>query len=96
MPLNDEDNALKAFSDYFSLLQLKYDCETVYGLIHALQQDGVTAHGIVPYVSLTAASALEFLDSSNNNIMEKTDILKIQDVRLKLKCFEDGFSQSKK
>lgn len=39
---NNEYNAEMAINEYLSLLQIKYDCETVYGFIKSLQQDGAT------------------------------------------------------
>ena len=39
---NNKYNAEMTTNDYLSLLQIKYDCETVYGFIKSLQQDGVT------------------------------------------------------
>lgn len=92
----NNQNEISAISNYLSLLQLKYDCETICSLIPSLQRDGITAFGVIPYISLTTASALEFLDSYKNDVLPKSDILQIQDVRLKLKVFEDGYSKSKK
>ena len=36
---NNEYNAEMAINEYLSLLQIKYDCETVYSLVKSLQQD---------------------------------------------------------
>lgn len=91
-----ESSAISAISDYLSILQLKYDCETICSLIPTMQKDGITSFGIVPYISLTTASVLEFLNTPKNSILPKSDIMRIQDVRLKLKIFEDGYSKSKK
>jgi hypothetical protein len=92
----NEDNVMNAVSDYLSLLQLKYDCETVCSLVKPLLHDGVAGLGVIPYISLTAAAALEFLDSCGNSTLPKSDTLHIQDVRLKLKVFKNGYSKSKR
>ena len=73
----------KSLCDYLSLLQLKYDCETVCSLVSSLQKDGVTAFGIIPYISLTTMSALEIL-ASDKDLFQESDILQIKDVRLKM------------
>ena len=91
----DRNNVPKPLCDYLSLLQLKYDCETIYSLISSLQKDGVTSFGIIPYISLTTASALEIL-GSDKDLFQESDSLQIKDVRLKLKVFEDGYGKSKK
>lgn len=85
----------KSLCDYLSLLQLKYDCETICSLVSSLQKDGVTSFGIIPYISLTTASALEIL-TYDKNLFQESEILQIKDVRLKLKIFEDGYGKSKK
>lgn len=90
-----KNNIPKSLCDYLSLLQLKYDCETICSLVSSLQKDGVTSFGIIPYISLTTASALEIL-ASDKTLFQESDILKIKDVRLKLKIFEDGYGKSKK
>lgn len=78
-----------------SLLQIKYDCETVYGLAKSLQQDGVTGFGIIPYFTVTAATILEML-SSNEIKLEIPYSARIKDIRMKLKIFEDGYSKSER
>lgn len=93
--LNSKSNAQMAINDYLSLLQIKYDCETVYGLINSLQQDGVTGFGIIPYLTLTVATTLEML-SSNDIKIEIPYSARIKDIRMKLKIFEDGYSKSKR
>ena len=68
---NNEYNAEMAINEYLSLLQIKYDRETVYSLVKSLQQDGITGFGIIPYFTLTAATILEmlrFLKKSLNEI----------------------------
>lgn len=85
----------QAISDYFSVLQLKYDCETVYGLIKTIEKDGVTSFGVLPYITLTVATALEMLET-NNITDEIIKTAKIEDIRLKLKLFENGYGKSKK
>lgn len=81
--------------NYLSLLQLKYDCETVYGLIKSLQKNGVVSFGIIPYFTLTASNILEML-SSNAIKNEIPYFTRIKDIRMKLKIFEDGYSKSKR
>lgn len=92
----NENNTINAISNYLSLLQLKYDCETVGSLVPTLKRDGILVFGLTPYFSLTVASAIEFLEFSPNGIPDELDILKIQDVRLKLKVFEASYSKSKR
>ncbi len=65
---NNKYNAEMTTNDYLSLLQIKYDCETVYGFIKSLQQDGVTGFGSIPYFTLTAATILEMLSSKEIKI----------------------------
>ncbi len=89
---NDIDQAI---SDYFSVLQLKYDCETVYGLIKTIEKDGVTSFGVLPYITLTVATALEML-GTNNITDEVTKAAQVEGIRLKLKLFENGYGKSKK
>lgn len=92
---NNEYNAEMAINEYLSLLQIKYDCETVYSLVKSLQQDGITGFGIIPYFTLTAATILEML-SSNEIKLEIPYSARIKDIRMKLKIFEDGYSKSKR
>lgn len=82
--------------NYLSLLQLKYDCETICSLMTTLQHNGITAFGLIPYISLTTASALELLPPDTASLFQESDFLKVKDVRLKLKIFEDGYHKSKK
>ncbi len=91
----NEYNAEMTINEYLSLLQIKYDCETVYSLAKSLQQDGVTGFGIIPYFTLTAATILEML-SSNEIKLEIPYSARIKDIRMKLKIFEDGYSKSKR
>lgn len=93
--INDEHDTQLTIHDYLSLLQIKYDCETVYGLSKSLQQDGVTGFGIIPYFTLTAATILEMLSSKEIKI-EIPYSARIKDIRMKLKIFEDGYSKSKR
>ncbi|GMC02567.1 hypothetical protein K5E_11350 [Enterococcus thailandicus] len=83
-------------SNDLSLLQIRYDCETVYSLIKGLPSDGVTALGVLPYYSLTLASTLELIKFDETEDLSKEDLLKIKDIRLKLKVFEDSFGKSRK
>ena len=92
---NNKSNAQIGINHYLSLLQIKYDCETLYGLAKSLQQDGVTNFGIIPYYTLTAATVLEMF-SSNDIEIEIPYYARIKDIRMKLKIFEDGFSKSKR
>lgn len=86
---------LNSISDYLSLLQLKYDCETVYSLKDLLTHDGVTPLGIIPYITLTTSTALEMLETVKKDL-QIPNIMQIKDARLKLKIFEDGYSKSKR
>lgn len=92
---NGRHNAQMTESDYLSLLQIKYDCETLYGLAKSLQQDGITGFGIIPYYTLTVANILE-LFSSNNIEVQIPYSSRIKDIRMKLKMFEDGYNRSKR
>ena len=92
---NNKYNVEMTTNDYLSLLQIKYDCETVYGLIKSLQQDGVTGFGSIPYFTLTAATILEMLSSKEIKI-EIPYSARIKDIRMKLKIFEDRYSKSQK
>ncbi|MBD5096051.1 MAG: hypothetical protein HDT40_03425 [Lachnospiraceae bacterium] len=93
--MNNKNNAQMTINDYLSLLQIKYDCETVYSLGKSLQQDGVTSFGIIPYFTLTVATILEML-SSNEIKIKIPYSARIKDIRMKLKIFEDGYSKSKR
>lgn len=93
--MNNKYNTQMTTNDYLSWLQIKYDCETIYGLIKSLQRDGVTSFGVIPYFTLTAATILEMLSSKEI----KTEIpysARIKDIRMKLKIFEDRYSKSQK
>lgn len=92
----DKYDVEKPLGDFLSLLQLKLDCETVYNLITALQRDGVTGMGVIPYITLTTFAALELLEAKADNKISIPNTVRIKDVRLKLKMFEDGYSKSKK
>lgn len=85
----------EAISNYLSCIQLKYDCKTVCSLAKSLQHDGVTAFGIIPYITLTAYTALEML-SSNDPQLHIPYSTQIKDIRMKLKIFENGYSKSKR
>ena len=84
-----------AINQYLSCVQLKLDCETIYSLVKSLQQDGVTGFGVMPYITLTAYTALEIL-SSNDPQFQIPYSAQIKDIRMKLKIFEDGYSKSKR
>lgn len=89
-------NAKSSSGDYLSILQLKFDCDTVYNLITTLQRDGVTSFGAIPYITLTTFSALELLAKNTSIKVPISNAIRIQDVRFKLKIFEDGYSKSKR
>ena len=93
--LNGEHNEQRAISNYLSLLQIKYDCETLYGLANSLQHDGVIGFGIIPYLALTVASVLEIF-SANDAKVQISYSSQIKDIRMKLKIFDDGYSKSKR
>lgn len=90
------ENTHMTISNYLSFLMLKYDCETMSSLVPCLQGNGVVGLGMTPFVSLTAASAQELFMRNNITINVEDSGLAIEDVRLKLKIFENGFSKSKK
>lgn len=85
----------ETISNHLSMLQLKYDVETIYSLVTS-QLDGVTAFGLTPYYTLTTASILEYFKLDEAEEYKNSDSLKVKDVRLKLKVFEDGYSKSKR
>jgi hypothetical protein len=89
---------IKAICDYLSLLQIKFDCETVKSLIPCFQQKGgnTISLGIMPYLSLTAYSALEYLHNHGYSHVTGSDDKSIAEVRLKLKMFENGYGKAKK
>lgn len=93
--LNNKHDAQLTIHDYLSLLQIKYDCETVCGLSKSLQQDGIIGFGIIPYFTLTVATILEILSSKKIKIKIPYSA-QIKDIRMKLKIFEDGYSKSKR
>lgn len=93
--LDNRHNEQLAINDYLSLLQIKYDCETIYGLVKTLQQDGITSFGVIPYFTLTVATVLEMFSSNDINI-QIPYYARIKDIRMKLKIFEDGYSKSKR
>lgn len=86
----------RGLGDYLSLLQLKFDCETVRSLTSVLQHDGITGFGIIPYITLTTFSALEFLEKDTSIGVPIPNAARIKDIRFKLKMFEDGYSKSKR
>lgn len=93
--MNNKYNTQMTTNDYMSWLQIKYDCETIYGLIKSLQRDGVTSFGVIPYFTLTAATILEMLSSKEIKIKIPYSA-RIKDIRMKLKIFEDRYSKSQK
>lgn len=93
--LDNRHNEQLVINDYLSLLQIKYDCETIYGLVKTLQQDGITSFGVIPYFTLTVATVLEMVSSNDINI-QIPYYARIKDIRMKLKIFEDGYSKSKR
>lgn len=80
--------------DYLSLLQIKYDCETIKSLTLSIKNNGIIAFSLIPYISLAANAVLEIIDVKLED--EDTYFKRIEDVRLKLKFFEDGYSRSKR
>lgn len=95
---NLKSSEMKEISDYLSLLQIKYDCETVKSLAPCLQGKGggVISLGITPYISLTAYSALEFLHNHGHSDLFDPDTKLLSNARLKLKLFENGYGKSRK
>lgn len=88
----------KEISDYLSLLQIKFDCDTVKSLIPCLQSKGgsVISLGLMPYLSLTTNSVLEYLHSHGYANLFDVDARYIADLRLKLKMFENGYVKAKR
>lgn len=80
--------------DYLQLLQIKYDCETIRSLTPYIRNNGVIAFGLIPYVSLAANTVLEIVDPKTKEEISYSK--RIENVRLKLKFFEDGYSRSKR
>lgn len=88
---NDKENAI---SNYLSYLQLKYDCETLYSLTKVIKRNGVIGLGMMPYYTLTVSSICELLPES---IKKQLPYYKqIENIRLKLKFFEDGYGRSER
>lgn len=92
---NNNVTEQEAINNYLSCIQLKSDCETICSLVKSLQQDGVTGFGVIPYITLTAYTALEMLPS-NGPQFQVPYSAQIKDIRMKLKIFEDGYSKSKR
>lgn len=92
---NNNVTEQEAINNYLSCIQIKSDCETICSLVKSLQQDGVTGFGVIPYITLTAYTALEMLPS-NDPQFQVPYSAQIKDIRMKLKIFEDGYSKSKR
>lgn len=92
---NNNITEQEVISNYLSCIQLKYDCETICSLAKSLQHDGITGFGAMPYITLTAYTALEMLSFNYPNLQIPYSS-KIKDIRMKLKIFEDGYSKSKR
>lgn len=90
------DNNIKdiAISNYLSSLQLKYDCETIRSLIPSIGTDGIIGFGVIPYFTLAAYAILEM---QPENVKKQIPYSKrLENVRLKLKFFEDGYGRSER
>lgn len=93
MEINNNSKAI-TMSNYLSYLQLKYDCETLYSLATAINKNGVIGLGIIPYYTLTVYSISELLPESIKNQLPYYK--QIENIRLKLKFFEDGYGRSER
>ncbi len=81
-------------SEYLSYLQLKYDCETIRSLISSIGTNGIVTWGVIPYYTLAAYAVVELMPEY---IKKPIPYFKqIENVRLKLKFFEDGYSRSER
>ena len=93
MEINNNEKSAN-ISDFLSYLQLKYDCETLYSLATAINKNGVIGLGMIPYYTLTSYSICELLPGS---IKKQLPYYKqIENIRLKLKFFEDGYGRSER
>lgn len=93
---NNRENKSKASLMYsLSIFQMQYDCQTVLSLLHSLQQNLITNWGILPYITLTTYSFIELFSDKFKNFTIP-DSLRIIDVRMKLKIFEENYSRSKR
>lgn len=93
MEINNKNKSI-AMSDYLSCLQLKYDCETIYSLSQCIIRDGVITLGAIPYFTLAANAIQELLIKDQKNQIPYSK--KMEDIRVKLKFFEDGYSRSRR
>lgn len=87
-----DNNAKEVKVDYFSLRQIIYDCQTIAGLVPYIKSDYFMAMGINPYLNLAAYDVLEMLFKDIKSQIPYSH--NIEDVRMKLKFFEDGYSRS--
>lgn len=91
--MQDIKNAIEVKVDYYSLRQIIYDCQTIAGLVPFIRANNFLALGINPYLTLAAYDVMEILFKDvKDQIPYSHDI---EDVRMKLKFFEDGYSKSK-
>lgn len=81
----------------FALLQIGYDSEMIIKLLNELKNKPIESVGIIPFISLFCWEATEFIKKYNIDFEEPTNrTFSLQDIRLKTKLFESGYSKAKK
>lgn len=89
-----DNNAIEVKVDYFSLRQIIYDCQTIAGLVPFIRTNSFLSLGIIPYLTLAAYDVLEILFKDIKSQIPYSH--NIEDVRMKLKFFEDGYGRSER
>ncbi|WP_446898912.1 hypothetical protein ACSVC9_03130 [Clostridium sp. LBM24168] len=81
----------------YSLLQINYDCQTLFSLAIGLQKSPIIAAEFIPFLSLFCSEALKYLKKYKISLnIPKNKSFSVEDIRLKTKLFEDKYSKAKK
>lgn len=95
MTISKDVEAMKEICEQLSLLQIKKDCATMLNITKYMNGSSVLSMGVNPYLSIIAASILESFEFDEIlNVKEKG--ISLEDLRLKAKLFENGYSKSKR
>jgi len=83
--------------NHYSEQIISSDCKTITGLIPYIFQNPVLAIEVIPLLSLFCAETLSYFDKYNISIKApNNNSFSVNDIRLKLKLFEDSFSKAQK
>lgn len=73
------------------------DCNTLINLIHSLSENPIVGVQITPFISLFCTEALNYCAKYNIKIaLPQNNSFSVDDIRLKLKLFENKYSKARK